>query len=964
MRSRAGLHPAPDLTMTFDSAEVAARIMRPGRDYLEFIDALKNFQMVVEGPDELAVWFSETLQMMLTAGLEFGVDAGGGVRRFTSNTNGGPVFVYVRDGRILRITPIEFDEDDAEAWTIEARGRSFTPPRKTTVSSHTLAWKSLIYSPDRLLHPMKRVDFDPDGERNPQNRGTSGYERIGWDEALDLVASEIKRVKRDHGPGAIMNGSGSHHTWGVLGYWLSARIRFFNMLGWSPVMHNPDSWEGWYWGAAHHWGQSARNGGGETYGTVEDLLKHAEMVVFWSADPEATSGVYGAHDGTIRRQWLTELGIPCVHIDPFHNHTAQLLGGKWIAPRPGTDSAMVLAIAHVWMTEGLYDEEYVAERTVGFEKWKAYVLGEEDGVPRTPEWQEAETGVPARDLRALARAWGSKRTYLAAGGLIGFGGACRTATGSDWARGVVCLMAMQGLGKPGVNMGCLQQGTPLDTHFFFPGYAEGGYSGDLYGTALSINMYQRMPQLATVNTVSQVVPRLKIPEAVMDGHCEAYPTDPKSIEGQFQRFEYPAPGHSRIKMYYKYGGSHFGTMTDTNRFARMYRSDKLEFVVNQGIWMEGETKFADVILPACTNFERWDISEFANCGGYIQHAYTQCNHRVAVMQHKCIEPLGESRSDHQIFLDLATRLGLGSMYSEGVTELDWCKRLFDATDLPRAVGWKDFLKKGYYVIPPPPVERRDPVSYRWFAEGRAKDTPELTPLPADYTEEFGKGLQTQSGKLEFEASSLKRFDPDDPERAPIMRYVPAWEGPHADGALRAVPPAAHHAAPAAQLPHAERRQGRDGERRPRPPRPHRRPLLLDRAREPRRRGRARPGAARPGPRLQRPRRRDLRGPADGTRPGRYSALVRVVRRLRSRGRAGELPRPGRLHEPAHAEPHDDPQGARAGGQLVSRADRGVGRRRVTREGTHAEAASGRRGCGRRDAGDHAGGGDPGRPRRS
>ena len=155
-------------------------------------------------------------------------------------------------------------------------------------------------------------------------------------------------------------------------------------------------------------------------------------------------------------------------------------------------------------------------------------------------------------------------------------------------------------------------------------------------------------------------------------------------------------------MYYKYGGSHFGTMTDTNRYARMYRSDKLEFVVNQAIWMEGETKFADVILPACTNFERWDISEFANCGGYIQHAYTQCNHRVAVMQHKCIEPLGESRSDHQIFLDLATRLGLGSMYSEGVTELDWCKRLFDATDLPHAVSWKDFLKKGYYVVPPPP----------------------------------------------------------------------------------------------------------------------------------------------------------------------------------------------------------------------------------------------------------------------
>ena len=371
---------------------------------------------------------------------------------------------------------------------------------------------------------MKRVDFDPDGERNPQNRGTSGYERISWDEALDMVAAEIKRVKRDHGPGAIMNGSGSHHTWGVLGYWLSARIRFFNMIGWTPVVHNPDSWEGWYWGAAHHWGQSARNGGGETYGTVEDLLqarRDGRVLVLATRRPRAasTAPTTAPSAASGSRTWASR----CVHIDPFHNHTAQLLGGKWIAPRPGTDSAMVLAIAHVWMTEGLYDEEYVAERTVGFEKWQAYVLGEEDGVPKTPEWQEAETGVPARDLRALARAWGKKKTYLAAGGLIGFGGACRTATGSDWARGVVCLMAMQGLGKPGVNMGCLQQGTPLDTHFFFPGYAEGGYSGDLDGTALSINMYQRMPQLPTVNTITQAVPRLKIPEAILDGHCEGYP---------------------------------------------------------------------------------------------------------------------------------------------------------------------------------------------------------------------------------------------------------------------------------------------------------------------------------------------------------------------------------------------------------------------------------------------------------
>jgi anaerobic selenocysteine-containing dehydrogenase len=219
-------------------------------------------------------------------------------------------------------------------------------------------------------------------------------------------------------------------------------------------------------------------------------------------------------------------------------------------------------------------------------------------------------------------------------------------------------------------------------------------------------------------------------------------------------------------------------MSDTNRYARAYRSDNLEFVVNQSIWFEGEAKFADIILPACTNFERWDIGEFANSGGVVQHSFTQCNHRVIHMQHKCIEPLGESRSDFRIFLELSKRLGLSAIYSEGVSELDWCKRIFDGTDLPGVISWKKFLKKGYYVVPAPKEEMRDPVSYRYFAEDRAKDTPEISPLPPDYTEKYGMGLQTQSGKLEFVCSSLMRFAPDDPERPVMTKYIPSWEGHH------------------------------------------------------------------------------------------------------------------------------------------------------------------------------------------
>ena len=157
-----------------------------------------------------------------------------------------------------------------------------------------------------------------------------------------------------------------------------------------------------------------------------------------------------------------------------------MLGGKWLSPKPTTDPALALAIAYVWMKEDLYDKDYVAKRTEGFQVWRDYVLGVDDGIPKSPEWQEAETGVPAKDVRALARSWGNRKVYLSAGGAgNGYGGACRNANGIQWSRTMICLMAMQGIGKPGVNLGNLQRATPVDLHFYFPGYADGGMSGDL-----------------------------------------------------------------------------------------------------------------------------------------------------------------------------------------------------------------------------------------------------------------------------------------------------------------------------------------------------------------------------------------------------------------------------------------------------------------------------------------------------
>ena len=219
-------------------------------------------------------------------------------------------------------------------------------------------------------------------------------------------------------------------------------------------------------------------------------------------------------------------------------------------------------------------------------------------------------------------------------------------------------------------------------------------------------------------------------------------------------------------MFYRYGGSYIGTMTETNRFVTMYQSPKLEFVVNQEIWWNTETGFADVILPACTNFERNDIGEWANSGGYSHNSSEVCNHRMIVYQKKCIEPLHESKSDYWILSQLAERLGFKEDFTEGnETEEGWIKKLFDASSMPEYISFEAFKEKGYFVVPIPEDYKSAPA-LRWFYEGRECDTGDNNPQK---NTEKAKMLGTYSGKIEFVSESLKKHFPKDKERPPMPR---------------------------------------------------------------------------------------------------------------------------------------------------------------------------------------------------
>lgn len=688
---------------------------------------------------------------------------------FTNCTNAGPVSVYVKDGKVTRIRPLVADENDFKPWVIEAGGKKYSPPKKFSVAPYVHAERRRLYSDERIKYPMKRVDFDPNGERNPENRGKSAYERISWDAALDIISSEIKRVTDTYGGSAISGLTSSHHNWGIVGYKMGPFARFMNMLEFTPVLDNPDSWEGWHWGATHTYGFYWRLGMPEQYDLLEDGLKNAEMIVFWSNDPDSTRGTYSGQESSIWRQWLKEKGVETVFIDPFHNYTAAAMEGKWIAPRMGTDAAMAMAIAYVWITEETYDKAYIETHTIGFDEFKKYILGEIDGEPKTPEWAEAESTVKARVIRALARQWAKKRTVLSGGSRGGEGGACRTAFGTEWARMMVLLQGMQGLGKPGRSIWGTTMGAPSDTDVWFPGYA------DLQGRIATSTVADYLP----INTNKQRLWRLTVPDAVLEPPVSWYGEGfcGQSLEQQFKHFEYPLTGHSEIKLFYRYGGSFMGTMSDTTKWVRMYQSPKLEFVVNQDVWFNSETRMADVILPVCTNFERDDVGEFAAAGGYTVHASSGCNHRIIVRQQKCLDPMWESKSDYQIFSLIADRLGRKEEFTDGKTELEWVKTFFESSDLPQYISWEEFDKKGYYIINPKEGYQSTP-SLRWFAEGRDCDTPDLN-NPKRNTEK-AKDLGTYSGKIEFASESLKANMPDDEERPVSPRYIKSWEGHHSD----------------------------------------------------------------------------------------------------------------------------------------------------------------------------------------
>ena len=284
---------------------------------------------------------------------------------------------------------------DLNLWKIQKNGRTLELPMKSTPPAYHLAYKKRVYSPNRIKYPLKRVDWDPKGERNPQNRGRSKYRRISWDEATDIIASEIRRVQAKYGPNAVLcHGDGHGETKTIHGPHGCQMLLMDKAGGYTLAVRNADSWEGWSWGAEHMWGTMAI-GLMENDNLLKDVTDNTEMLVHIGCDLETTPWGFTTQVASRVLYYWTEIGKKQVFVSPDLNYSAAIHADKWIPVLPNTDAALLLAIAYTWIAEGTYDKGYIATHVVGFDKFKDYVEGKEDGVPKTPEWASPKCAFPS-----------------------------------------------------------------------------------------------------------------------------------------------------------------------------------------------------------------------------------------------------------------------------------------------------------------------------------------------------------------------------------------------------------------------------------------------------------------------------------------------------------------------------------------------------------------------------------------
>ncbi len=609
-----------------------------------------------------------------------------------------PLRFHVKDGKIIRVE----GDDTAD------------PDNQLRACLRCRSIRGYLYHPERLKYPLKRSG----------PKGSGQFERITWDEALDTVAAKIKEVKEKYGNQSLLVVANGGY-FGSLHLPAAAYQRLFNALGGFSTTYGNISSQGAIYGT------QASYGFGQIFvGNSKEDWMNSKLIILWGFDPARMIG------GTNTLWWLIkakENGAKVIAIDPRYTDTALTVADQWIPIIPGTDVAMMAAVAYVILKENLQDQEFLDKYTHGFGKYKAYVMGEDDGIPKTPEWAEKICGVKSSTITELAREYATTKPAA----LEDAQGPARSYMGGQYNRAAITLSAMTGnIGRPGGSACGGLHGIPYAHMFRSIAIPPGVNKAYPKGPSLrgNINPRDRLDKKVHVN---------KVFDAILKGKAGGYPFDAK------------------FAMFFQC--DFLNQIGNANLSRKAMQREDL-FTVVPEIWMTPTAQYADIVLPVTSFAARSDLTRPWPSGPYFGH------------MNKAIEPLGECKDDIRIAEELAKRLGIENFgldavlnefmkatsksVQEEIQQLDTVEekmlRVFTALapDLKQYIG-KDYQK------------------YKTDGVYRIKDVKPYVAFKKNIDDFENNPWPTPSGKIEIFSDQIASWN--NPMAPAIPSYVPTWE---------------------------------------------------------------------------------------------------------------------------------------------------------------------------------------------
>lgn len=603
---------------------------------------------------------------------------------------------FVKDGVITRIETDDRPTDDISDPQLRAciRGR---------------AYRRRQYHPDRLKYPMKRTG----------KRGEGKFTRISWDEALDMLATELTRVKEKFGNSAIYlpYGTGSYNQ--INGRQTADRL--LNLFGGSLGYYNSYSW------ACISQATPYVYGTGVTGNQRQDWV-NSKYIVMWGWNPAEM------RDGTNSEFFIKkarENGAKVICIDPRMSMSAVSLADEWIPIRPGTDVALMSAMAYVIISRDLHDKDFIRRCCLGFDKsqmpqdleneesYYDYIFGTYDGIAKTPAWAEPITGIPAATIERIAVDYGSIKPAMLYQGY----GMQRRAYGEQPVIGGCVLAAITGnVGIPGG----WASGIALQTD-------DGGPFWNVFP--------------AGRNPITARIPVFLWTEAILRGKEM---TAKDGVRGA-EKLD------NNIKLIWSVASNILiNQHADVNRTAKILADENLvEFIAVQDQFLTPSAKFSDLVLPVCTQFETWGLEDGWKYGDEV------------ILMPKIVEPPFETKSDYQICSELAEKLGLNEEYTLNRSERDWIEwavERYRQTRFPDIPSLDELENSNAGVYSLPVTEPK--IAFRDF-----RKDPEKFPL------------NTPSGKIEIFSKRL--YDMNQPEVIPaVPKYIREWESPFGEESKR------------------------------------------------------------------------------------------------------------------------------------------------------------------------------------